>query len=1470
MKKAFNLKFLALSALLMLGNVAANASARDYVKGPADGTAVGATIKIGDQVGLVTYRVTGWDDTNDFYEVSITGLDADGLDALAAARKGGNKVTLRIPVSFEEKFGENKYKYAVKKIEDGLVGTTKQSFYGLVEVDTLEFIDGASGYNGVSLDKFFYTVGTKSFYGCTNMKKLVFTKNCTSIGTYAFQNSAIRTFVIPEECATVGEYAFYNCKYLKTVSVASGNTAMTTLGNHVFGNSSLETLDLSNAQNLATITGEPFMYDLSVINDVLTTVKVAKKLTTIEHAFANCTALEKIEGFGNTAVTSIAKHGGKEAFENCRSLKYLDIPAAATISNAPFTGCVSLDSLTLAANYHATIGDGIATYNLFGIVDKNNAKYDAASQGALKVIHCLGAFSGTFANNSFVGVTGLKKINFTKGLVAQSLSSTHYAATINAAFTDVTSLEEVLINCVEVKANDAKDVTIGANAFKNTGIKALLIPSVKFATKDDNKFVIADGAFSECAALAKVEFAKSGVSYLKKGVVDIQAKAFINNPVLAEVAFGQISNGSSNGNIDGTFKIADNAFAEGNVKLAKVTFENINSMPMASANGAKSVFTIGYPTATAANVFGDGEHLETVTFGLINVYDFDIDEQAFASTGLKEIKFGQISSSNNNNSTFDIAKSAFFGGDKVGKIVAFEEILEKGTGSMTVTIDGAAFAADSLKSVSFKDIEANFTVKNDGGTPKVGAFEGKNLQSVVFGNITASCNEATDGNRVFTLEENAFKGGDVAAKTVTIGTIKDFIHSSNAANDKILTATIGKNAFAADSLKEVTIGDMVAASVTIDDAAFQGKNLQKVKLNNITASRKSNAIVVIGDNAFQGGEVADKTVEVGNIVNATAPLTTTTSATIKENAFAAKLLKSVTIGDMTAKSITISGNNAFANLSALTDDAMAETVTIGEMGAINIGGNNVFQGPTAAGSQFDVTIAKITGSAVIPANTFVAPADGKSSYTITGDVDAVVSYSVVSGAFVGSRKYVKGSPKGNTTNVLIGGDYNKTFTTGVFTNVDSLTIVGTVNAGTDLNRFMGVRIATIGKIPATGAFGGGAANLEAITFTGGVEKAGAITNFTSPVLRKIEFANVEKADTFVVAGAVAANAFTAAATDAATNNEQITVIYREEQTREAEVIFDRQAFATAAGTAVATLYTSSWAKANTFEAKDVELGTQCVFRMGYSESEVAPGEDIIAKVTKLTTYGYAKLYIPKGVNMMYKVPAKYDKDSDKNGVQLYYGRIDNSNNKIYMYNLPVIDDYYWIDATDVDQAFVLRTTLALEDAEKITAEPVTAEDLATFAAGDPSDYYFFDANLAKQNQLRYNTAEIANQELRNNPEFEGRDVYVMANPATQGFKFAKFKKDATYTKATGDHEVGDLRWLSAKSLYIVGKKQVAGAPELEVVFEGDENFDANLTGIDEVKAADKNSDAIYNLQGVRVNKAQKGLYIINGKKFVVK
>lgn len=285
------------------------------------------------------------------------------------------------------------------------------------------------------------------------------------------------------------------------------------------------------------------------------------------------------------------------------------------------------------------------------------------------------------------------------------------------------------------------------------------------------------------------------------------------------------------------------------------------------------------------------------------------------------------------------------------------------------------------------------------------------------------------------------------------------------------------------------------------------------------------------------------------------------------------------------------------------------------------------------------------------------------------------------------------------------------------------------------------------------------------------------------------------------------------------------------------------------------LYTDDWSKANTFE--NVDIVQDFIYRLSLSAGDVAPGEDILATcvVKEGGNYAYGRLFVPAGAGMYYKVSA--DKVGDKNTVNLFWGQNDGTNKDIYMMQLPIFEGYYWIDATEADQTFIVRTS-NIEGAEggKVTleAEPATAEDIEMIAL-DP-DYYWFDANDAKKNSLRYATAEVANQELQDFDEFKQKSVFVMLNPKTQGLAFGLLNQ---YDEKE--------RSLAKGSIYVVASKlKPEGAPARLNVIWDDEAEDA--TAIQKVENKSENADAIYNLQGVRVKNAQKGIFIINGKKYV--
>ena len=103
---------------------------------------------------------------------------------------------------------------------------------------------------------------------------------------------------------------------------------------------------------------------------------------------------------------------------------------------------------------------------------------------------------------------------------------------------------------------------------------------------------------------------------------------------------------------------------------------------------------------------------------------------------------------------------------------------------------------------------------------------------------------------------------------------------------------------------------------------------------------------------------------------------------------------------------------------------------------------------------------------------------------------------------------------------------------------------------------------------------------------------------------------------------------------------------------------------------------------------------------------------------------------------------------------------------------------------------------------------------------------------------------------------EQNAIYVWINNATKGVGFQK---------------LGNISSIPAGTLYVFAKEPAAAGARLNVVWRDENgNIIDETTAIQSLESEKANDGAIYNLQGVRVNAAKKGLYIQNGKKYIVK
>lgn len=142
---------------------------------------------------------------------------------------------------------------------------------------------------------------------------------------------------------------------------------------------------------------------------------------------------------------------------------------------------------------------------------------------------------------------------------------------------------------------------------------------------------------------------------------------------------------------------------------------------------------------------------------------------------------------------------------------------------------------------------------------------------------------------------------------------------------------------------------------------------------------------------------------------------------------------------------------------------------------------------------------------------------------------------------------------------------------------------------------------------------------------------------------------------------------------------------------------------------------------------------------------------------------------------------------------------------------------------------------------------------------------------AKTGVLIYSIGETVTYYVVKNKEVAPVDGdFNMLKPAsekmTEGFKFYKLAYD-NYTEKTG---LGFYWGAENGGAYTVkpGLAYLA-VPEAQAANVKGFSFDGTQTGINGVEATTAKG-AIYNLNGQRVEKAQRGIYIQNGKKFIVK
>lgn len=209
-----------------------------------------------------------------------------------------------------------------------------------------------------------------------------------------------------------------------------------------------------------------------------------------------------------------------------------------------------------------------------------------------------------------------------------------------------------------------------------------------------------------------------------------------------------------------------------------------------------------------------------------------------------------------------------------------------------------------------------------------------------------------------------------------------------------------------------------------------------------------------------------------------------------------------------------------------------------------------------------------------------------------------------------------------------------------------------------------------------------------------------------------------------------------------------------------------------------------------------------------------------------------------------------------------------------------------IGATTGGKSFTINYSLANETSLTLAAK---SNDIyyATFSSASACEFAgadVFTVNVEGENivltevaskQVPANTGVLLKSaqnivtvtRLESAPAIEGTNLLKPASEKmTEGFKFYKLAYD-NYTEKTG---LG-FYWGAAEGGAFTVKPGLAylAVPQAQAANVKGFSFDGTQTGINGVEATTAKG-AIYNLNGQRVEKAQRGIYIQNGKKFIVK
>lgn len=428
------------------------------------------------------------------------------------------------------------------------------AFYGYDKLESVTFHDrvtsigngafaSCKGLTAVTVNKGVTSIGNTAFNNCTKLSTVTLNEGLLSVGKFVFANcTALKNIVIPKSVTSIGESAFAGCNKIESISLPFvGAPDKTSLREqyhfgYIFGESKFN----DSYSCLASYDATYYYFPYSLHSVTVTGGEISMG------AFENCTAI--------TDITILEGPKSIEAytFKNCVSLTNVAIPDSVTKIYTAFTGCSSLENLTVPFVGRA-LNENTDTYRypfgyIFGLVsyEKSTAteqKYVENGVNKTAAFYIPDSLSNVTVTGGSIlfealkncnnirmielgdGVTSINSYAFencsrlVNVIIPDSVRSIGYDAFRNCISLTSISIPEGITtinsytfeNCGELKSIVIPEgvTTIGTNAFKNCiKLESLTVP--------ESITTIGDYAFYNCNSIKHAAFPAHISSYIPK------------------------------------------------------------------------------------------------------------------------------------------------------------------------------------------------------------------------------------------------------------------------------------------------------------------------------------------------------------------------------------------------------------------------------------------------------------------------------------------------------------------------------------------------------------------------------------------------------------------------------------------------------------------------------------------------------------------------------------------------------------------------------------------------------------------------------------------------------------------------------------------------------------------------------------------------------------------------------------------